>query len=432
MLDRLLVNNRFARVWLSMAVSSVGDFVFDTTVLLWISTVLARGQPWAPAAASGVLIAVLVPSILVGPLAGVFVDRWDARRTMLWSDAIRAVLVGALVVLPLLPPGALPLTVQLVMVYAVIVLNTVVSRFFVPARFTIVADVVAEPDQSRASSITQATAAAAGIIGPPLAAPLLFTAGVEWALILNALSFVFSYAVLRGVRVPAVAAPKEAGAGGIGFWAEFRLGLATMVRIRVVRTMLVIAIIANAATQVFSALAVFFVITNLHTQARFLGLLDTMLGAGVVVGAVAAGWLATRLGPARLIWVGLVLLGLLLGVFARMSVFPVALGVLLLGALPLGAMNTAITPLLVKAVPREVLGRVFAAFAPAIQSMGIVGVAVAGWLSSTLLRGLDARVLGVHFGTYDTIFLACGAIIVISGLYAAAALPGADQAEPAP
>jgi MFS family permease len=95
MLGRLLINRQFARVWVSGAVSRVGDFVFDTTVLLWISTILAKGQPWAPAAASGVLIAVLVPSVVVGPLAGVFVDRWDPRRTMLWSDAIRALLIAA-------------------------------------------------------------------------------------------------------------------------------------------------------------------------------------------------------------------------------------------------------------------------------------------------------------------------------------------------
>jgi len=124
LLIRLLVNRQFAQVWLAGAVSTVGDFVFDTTVLLWISTVLARGQPWAPTAASGVLIAVLVPTVAVGPLA----------------------------------------------------------------------------------------------IGPPLAAPLLFTAGVEWALALNALSFVFSFAVIRSVRAPAAPVRGSAvgDAGGSG------------------------------------------------------------------------------------------------------------------------------------------------------------------------------------------------------------------------
>jgi MFS family permease len=422
LVDWLLINERFARFWLSEAVSLLGDAVFDLTVLLWISIVLARGQPWAPAAASGVLIAVLVPTIVVGPLAGVFVDRWDPRRTMLWSDAIRAVTVGSLVVLPLLPTGALPVSVQLVTVYAVVVLNTVVSRFFMPARFTIIADIVPADDQPRASGITQGTSAAAGIIGPPLAAPLLFTAGIEWALILNALSFVFSYLVIRNVQMPALAVQRSATGDGTGFWREFRVGLKTIVRSRVVRTMVIVGVIANIAGQVFSALGVFFVIANLHTQARFFGFQDTMLGTGAIIGAAIAGWLGQQLGPARTIWVSLLLCGLFLGVYARTTSFLIALGVLLLVAIPLGAMNTAVSPLLIRAVPREVLGRVFATFIPAIQSMSILGVAVAGWLSSSVLRGLDARVLGVHFGTYDTIFLACGVILVIAGAYAAVAL----------
>jgi len=191
--------------------------------------------------------------------------------------------------------------------------------------------------------------------------------------------------------------------------------------------MVIVAVIANIAAQVFNALGVFFVVVNLHTQARFFGLQDTMLGTGVVIGAAAAGWLGARMGLARTIWASLVLFGVFFGAYARTSSFLVGLGFLLLMAVPLGAMNTAVSPLLVRAVPRDVLGRVFAAFIPAIQSMGIVGVAVAGWLSSSVLRGLDARVLGVHFGTYDTIFLAGAAIVVISGIYAAFAFGGADS-----
>lgn len=425
MLRRLLINGPFARLWLSGAVSWVGDFVFDTTVLLWVSTVLAKGQPWAPAAASGVLLAVLVPGIVVGPLAGVFVDRWDPRRTMLWSDAIRAVVVGMLVVLPSLPDGTLPVAAQLMVVYAAVVLNTVVSRFFTPARFRVIADVVPEADQSRASGLTEATIATAAIVGPPLAAPLLFTAGVEWALVLNALSFAFSYAVIWNVRIPR-AESAAASEGGTGFWQEFLAGLETIVHNRILVSMLVMGMIANIAAQTFNALGLFFVIDNLHTQARFFGFQDTMMGIGVVLGALATGWVAPRVGQVRTIWLSMLAFGVLLGAHARMSNFIVALGILLLAAMPLGGMNTAFTPLMIRAVPRAMLGRVSATFVPGVQSVGTAGVAVVGWLSSSVLSGMDSSVLGVHFGTYDTILLCGGILVVISAVYGMLALRNAD------
>ena len=59
---------------------------------------------WAPLAVSGVLLSVLIPTILAGPWAGVFVDRWDKRRTMIGMDILRA----ALIVLLLLLTGLIP------------------------------------------------------------------------------------------------------------------------------------------------------------------------------------------------------------------------------------------------------------------------------------------------------------------------------------
>ncbi|WP_157181070.1 MFS transporter [Actinopolymorpha alba] len=428
MVNRLLINRAFAGVWSAGAVSWVGDFVFDTTVLLWISTVLAKDQPWAPAAASGVLLAVLVPGVIAGPIAGVFVDRWDPRRTMLWSDAIRAVLVGALVVLPLLPAGTLPVAVQLTIVYATVVLNTIVSRFFTPARFTIIADIVPEADQPRAAGITQATSAAAGIVGPPLAAPLLFTAGIEWALVVNALSFVLSYLIIWKVRTPKIERkPAPTGERGSGFWQEFLVGVQTIGRSQVLLAILIMGMIANIAAQTFNALGVFFVTDNLNTPARYFGLQDAVMGVGVVVGAALAGWLAPRLGYTRTIWGSMLAFGLCLGVYARTTSFVVALLILLLAAVPLGGMNTAMSPLMIQTVPREVLGRVFATFVPGVQSIGIAGVAFAGWISSSVLRDLDTELLGVHFGTYDTVFLCAGLIVVASGLYGMVALRRATQ-----
>ncbi len=95
--------------WAGSGVSVMGDFVLNVTVMLWVVKVIAVNQTWAPAAASGVLIAAAVPAVAIGPFCGVFIDRWNRRRTMLAADAARTlVLIAALVPLAFLCrwPGA--------------------------------------------------------------------------------------------------------------------------------------------------------------------------------------------------------------------------------------------------------------------------------------------------------------------------------------
>lgn len=69
-----LINRNYAQLWYGQAVSLLGTAMFDTTLVLWVGTVLTRGRSWAPAAVSGVLVAVAVGT-LVAPVAGVLVDR---------------------------------------------------------------------------------------------------------------------------------------------------------------------------------------------------------------------------------------------------------------------------------------------------------------------------------------------------------------------
>lgn len=89
-----LINRGFALLWSGQVVTDLGTVVFNTALIIWIAAALAHGQPWAPLAVSGLLLAQSLPMLLVRPLAGVFVDRWDSRRTMLRMDALRAALVA--------------------------------------------------------------------------------------------------------------------------------------------------------------------------------------------------------------------------------------------------------------------------------------------------------------------------------------------------
>jgi MFS family permease len=422
-----LINRNFARLWWGQAISLVGDFVFDTTLVLWVGTVLLRGDRYAPAAVAGVLLAVAAATMLVGPLAGVFVDRWDNRRTMLAADLIRAGLVGLLTVVAFLPSGTLPVPVTLVLAYLTVLLSTAAGTFFNPARFALIGDVVeGDAARAKATGLGQVTQALAGIVGPPLAAPLLFTVGVQYALLLNALSFLVSFVAVRSVKVdrPAPAATDATRASGV--WREFAAGLAVVGRSRALIALLVTIVVVTLGAGALNALDVFFVSENLHAPARWYGTLGMALGAGLIVGALAGGTLTAKLGAVRVLCAGLLIAGLGFVGYARLDHLWQALILLPLLGIPIGALNTAFTPILLNATPRAYVGRVISVVNPVQQLAQMVSVLAAGWLVSTVLRDLHATVGGVHVGRIDAVFTGGGVLILAGALYATVALRGAD------
>ena len=122
---------------------------------------------------------------------------------MLTADACRAVLIALLLVVICTALGhRLPLAAELGAVYAVVAAESAFAQFFNPSRLAVLGLIVAPVDRPQASGMLQATSSTASIVGPPLAAPLLFTLGVQWALLIDALSFVISFAAIRSLGPP--------------------------------------------------------------------------------------------------------------------------------------------------------------------------------------------------------------------------------------
>jgi MFS family permease len=157
-LQRTLINRNYGQLWYGQAVSAIGDTVFGTTLVLWVSQVLARGSSWAPAAVSGILVAAGAAVALVGPVAGVFADRWNRKSTMMRTEVIRAAMVAGLTGLSFVPVRDLPLGLWLGAVYLVVFVLNASGQFFIPARFTTIGDVVrGEADRARAAGLAEAT-----------------------------------------------------------------------------------------------------------------------------------------------------------------------------------------------------------------------------------------------------------------------------------
>lgn len=449
-LIHVLVNRNFALLWTGQVVTDLGSVIFNTTVLLWVGVVLAGGAAWGPLAVSGVLVAQTLPQVLLRPLAGVLVDRWDVRRTMLRTDALRAVLVALLTPVILLDT---PTIWRLAAIYAAVLLVSVGSQFFNPALFALIGDLVPESDQPRASGLSETTWSVASVVGPPLAAPLLFLVGVQWALLLNAASFAVSYLTLRAIRTdsrkpiapapdvspgeiprpdtlgarPSSPAIPQAPDRSSHILAELREGFAYAIRNRVVRTVTVAFCVAMLGAGAFHALEIFFVTENLHTPPALYGLVGPAFSVGSVAGAVLAGHFATRLGVTRTFVLSMLGVGLALIVLARQTSLAPALGVyVLFGVVNAGA-NVALLPLLLGATPRALIGRVNAIFFTAISIVSLVSSALAGYLDSTLLRDIHLSVLGVGFGPIDILFIAAGICVCLGGVYAALELPSSPS-----
>ena len=115
----VLAEKQFRRLWLGQLVSIFGDFV----ALFAVQVAITFRMHGTAEDVTGVMVAYLGPLALIGPIAGVFVDRWNPRRTMIASDLTR----GGLIIL-------LAFTSHLWQIYGILFAISTVSSFFMPAQ----------------------------------------------------------------------------------------------------------------------------------------------------------------------------------------------------------------------------------------------------------------------------------------------------------
>ena len=373
-------NPGLRRLELAWAGSMIGTWAYGMALIVY-----AYGADGAKAV--GVLGFVRwTAAAIVAPFTGVLGDRLPRVRVMVASDAARALAIGA---------AAAAVAADLsVVVYALAVVVSLAATAFRPAQAALVPGLARSPDELTAANVTATTIESVGIfVGPALAGLLLAVSSSAVVFGVTAAMLVWSALLVGRIREP-VREARAAERPSIG--AEVSAGFRTIAHESRVR--LLVALFA-AQTFVDGALSVLVVVASLELLdlgSAGVGFLNSAMGIGGVIGALAAFSLVGRFRLAPSFGLGIVVWGVPIALVG--AVPDAALALVLFGCVGLGntLVDVAGTTLLQRSAPDEVLARVFGV----LESLIVASIGVGALVAPFLVEGLGIRWTLVAVGAF--------------------------------
>lgn len=185
---RLLRENRnFRRLWLAQIISKVGDWFYTLAIYSLLLQLTGRAGSVALA-----LVLQVLPQTLVGPAAGIVNDRISRKKVMIAADVLRTVIVFAMLLVRSRS--------MVWLVYPLLLLETIMAAFFEPARNAVIPSVTAREDVLVANTLSSATWSVNLLIGASAGGVVMALLGRDAVFVLNALSFLFSAFLIKGMH----------------------------------------------------------------------------------------------------------------------------------------------------------------------------------------------------------------------------------------
>ncbi len=419
---RLFRNHSFMALWFGQTVAFIGDY------FQWLALpILVERMTGSSLLVGLVVISSALPMLVLGPVAGVFVDRWDRKRTMIVADVLRGLLV--LLCLVVRTPD------QVWIYYLVGFLMSCVSRFFFPAQNAVLPLIVPERDDLLAANgLMQIVQTLGLLVGPALAGFSIGLWGEQVAFVVNSATFFISAAAILTMTVPRTTLGRRVAERASGelaaVWAELREGVVYLFGNRVMVGVVLCMGVVQLGVGAINVLWVPFMQRTFGLGPEGLGAVDTAQGLGMVLGGLALGFVAARFSKRNLAGWSIAFIGgmiVLMGLAPSFSLVSAMSGLgdgsevaeltmgqrllhmpllLLLYSLLLGVAivpaQSALMTMMQLAVPDLKRGRVGSAQNALTTAVGLVSMAVAASLGEVVALRI--------------IYVVAGLIVVLGGV----------------
>jgi MFS family permease len=354
----------FFLLWQGQFVSAFGDIAYSIALGFWIYAETGS------TAMMGTLMAVsMLPRLIISPFAGVWVDRSDRKKIIVWMDFIRGlitVLIGI---------AAFTDIIQIWMVFTAGIILGICAAFFNPAVSSVIPDIVPTSKVMQANSAFNMIYSGTNILGNPIGGVAYQMLGAPVMFLFNGLSYIFSSATEIFIKVPKIHKEMQQ----LHFFEDMMQGFRFIWKFKGLRSTLMIAAGLNLFANTAMVLMMpFFQMTKGLGPGKY-GFAIAMFTGGAFVGMLATSSIDVK--PKHRYGL-FILTGLISSIF--FTAFPLSNNLLVIVTLLFfaGLLNAILNVLfqttIQLAVPQDMRGKVFSLMGTVLMGLTPIGMALGG------------------------------------------------------
>ncbi|MFH1996556.1 MAG: MFS transporter [Candidatus Omnitrophota bacterium] len=402
--DILFKNRNFSLFWLGQVVSNFGDRLTQMALIAFVYQI----APGSSIALAKLTSFTLIPVFVIGPVAGVWADRWDRKTTMIVSDILRGFLVLLIPIFVLMN--------QIALVYCAVFLLYSVTRFFIPSRMAFIPDLVAGDKLLTANSLANTTRMIGNAIGLVVAGLIVNIkfVGASGGFYIDSATFFFSAALIAMiVSKKAIDRMKHnlAKAGSAlghsirrSVFAEIKEGIRYLTITGGTRIVAWIFLLFMASLGAIYCVLVVFIQEAFGSATKDLAFFGMFLMGGLFTGTILYGKLGEPFSKRKASFYSFIATGVMIVLFtAGIAHYPgrlLGFGLSFLLGLAASPVTICVNTMVHEVIPDVAWGRVFSSLEAAGHAAFMISMIVASLLSKCVDQGWILAASGVMFGMF--------------------------------
>ena len=396
-------HRNFQRIWIAQLISQFGDRIHQLALIGFI----AERQEGSAMGLAKLLAFTVIPVFIIQPFAGVFVDRWDRKKTLFICDLMRGFLV-------LLIPFLFMNQNSMIPIYGVVFFVFCFSRFYFPAKMSVLPDIIDEENLFKANSLISTTGMIAFVAGCALGGFLIDRFGSRNGFIIDSGTFFLLGFIVFSVSLPIRINKEkivETGKEIIGpirksVWKEIKEGFVYSFEHKEIRLIIDMLFVVLSAAGAIYVVMIVFIQQAFNSVTKDLGILAVSLGAGLFAGAIIYGKLGKKFLWYKTIFMCLTGGGAILVCFALLVAnYPNIVWVLILTffwGVVIGPIFIAANTVAHLVSDESMRGKVFSVFEIVIHFAFLLAMFLSSWIS--------------QFIAYEWILISVGILIIGVGI----------------